>query len=255
MLKNIIQNVKQDITSIYFLGSILLVFFVCILSPGIGALNYNYINRPMIIEELFQHRKTEFMGFGEIYNCENIFLAGINGFLYIIFPLLSMASVNRYCEERISGFWLQKMVRSRRYIGTAGNVISSSLVSILTISAGLALFMLIVVIRLPSQKVVNSVFLIHWFYMCGVAVLSTLLSILTASVTKNKFYSFMIPLLLFYAENEFLIGKKGILSNFSVQVLLYPENKIAGVGFIVIGIGVLYMLLDKAERGWSGIGL
>lgn len=255
MIKYIIQNIKQDILSIYFIISILLVCSVCLLSPGIGALDYNYINKPMVIEELLQHSKAEYLSFSEMYNYYGIFQVGISGFLYMIFPLLSMSSLHRYCEERTSGFWTQKIVKTGQHKGTVCNLISSSIVSILSVLAGLTMFILFLIIRLPSQKFEVLLFMPRLFSICTVVVLSTMISMLIASLTKNKFYSFIIPVLLIYAENEFTIGLGGVFSSFSIQVMMNPRNMFLSFGFIAAIILALYKVIDKVERGQCGIGI
>lgn len=255
MIKIVVQNMKQDILSIYFVVSILMILGVCFLSPGIGALDYNYISKPMVIEELLQHSKAEYLTFPEIYNYYGIFQSGIYGFLYIVFPLLSISSLNRYCEERISGFWIQKMIKTGQHKGTLSNIISSSIVSVLSILAGLSIFMIFIISRLPSQRFELLVFIPHIICICLVVVFSTLLSILIASITKNKFYSFIIPVLLFYAENEFTIGLGGVFSNFSIQAMLYPSNIFLSFGFTIIIFLVLYKIIDRMEKGRCGIGV
>lgn len=256
MIRCMIQNIKQDICSIYFAVSIMLILGVCLLSPGIGMLDSNMISRPMIIEELLGHSKTEFAALSEIYNYEGIFLVGINGLLYMIFPLVSMASVNRYCEERTSGFWIQKTVKSGRFPGTISNLISSSLVSLLAVLLGLVLFLVFIVLCLPYQKFEAAAFFSHLLFICLVAILGTLLSISMAALTSNKFYSFVIPSLLFYAENEFLIGSAGeTLSQFSIQRLMNPGNKTISFWFIVIISFAMYAVIDKIEKGRCGISV
>lgn len=255
MIKIVIQNIKQDVLSIYFVVSILLILGVCLLSPGIGALDYNYISKPMVIEELLQHSKAKYSSFPELYNYYGMFQIGIYGFLYIVFPLLSISSLNRYCEERISGFWIQKMVKTGQHKGTLSNLISSTIVSLLSILVGLSIFIIFIISRLPSQRFEFLVFIPHIFCICIVVIFSTMLSILIASITKNKFYSFMMPVLLFYAENEFTIGLGGIFSNFSIQAMMYPRNIFFSFGFTVIIVLILYKIIDKVEKGRYGIGV
>lgn len=255
MIKTVIQNMKQDICSMYFGASIILVFGVCLLSPGIGALDYNYISRPMIIEELLQHNKAEFSNIADLYNYESVFLIGIGGLFYTILPLLSMASIHRYCEERITGYWIQKTVKLGQQIGTFSNLISSAFVAILAVVMGLALFMLTIIIRLPCQEIDISVLLMPLCFTCLLAAVGAFLSVLIASFTKSKFYSFIIPLLLFYAENEFAMGiEKGAYSNFSIQGLMNPVNKIVSLCFILIMSSSLCMAVNKVEKGRWGIG-
>ena len=145
------------------------------------------------------------------------------------------------------------MVRSGRTTGTANNLISAVLTSILSILLGLAVFALIILWRLPKQKVDAGEFLLTLLFICMITGVGTLLSILISAITKSKFYSFVVPLLIFYAENEFLVGLNGgIFYNFSIQSLMCPEDKIVGFGFSVIITGVLYEAIDRIERGWYG---
>lgn len=253
MFKNISQNIKQDISSRYFVVSIMIVFGVCLLSPGIGALDYNYINRPMLIEELLLHNKTEFSNYGETYNYKDIFVQGISGLFYTIIPLLSMASVNRYCEERQSGYWVQKTVKTGQRSSTIGNLIAASMVSVVSVILGFALFIAFIMLRLPHQKFEISIFLTYVIVISCLAVLGASLSILIAAITKNKFYSFIIPLLLFYSENEFLSGS--IYYHFSIRALMNPVNKINSLCFIVIMILLLGLVVVRVEKGRWGIGV
>lgn len=256
MNRNLLQNIKQDICSIYFVASVMLVVGICLLSPGIGALDYSYISRPAIVEELLGHNQQEFLGFSELYNYESIFGLGIGGLLYTVLPLLSMASVSRYCEEKTSGYWIQKTVRSGRRPGTAGNLISSAVTGVLAILGGSALFMAFIVLRLPDQRFEIAVFLSRLLFMCLLTALGAFLSVLVAAVTMSKFYSFVIPVLLFYAENEFLMGAAGgIYLDFSVKGLMNPDNKAIGFCFIVIVSFLLCTAVDQTEKGRYGIGV
>lgn len=254
MIRKIILNIKQDILSIYFIASVLLVLGVCLLSPGIGALDGNNINRPMIIEELL-HTKSEYLGFHEIYNYYGLFLSGISGFLYAIFPLLSMASLSRYCDERVSGFWIQKTVRTSQKKVTISNTVASVFISIFAIILGLIIYMLFVTIRLPREQFRLSIFFPHICSICAVVALSTLIGIMVASITKSKFYSFIIPVLIYYAENEFFIGVGGVYTSLSIQSLMNPGKPILSISISIIGILLIYKIIDKMERGWHGIGI
>lgn len=219
-------------------------------------LDHNYISRPMIIEELLQYSKADFMSFHDLYNYESLFNMGVYGHLYVIFPLLSMASLNRYCDERTSGFWTQKIIKSGRVIGTLSNMISSSLIGIMSLLVGLGLYILCILLRLPYQRVEVSKFLFAIFSLCLVVILSAFLSTLIAALTRNKFYSFVIPLLLFYAENELMLGLEGgVFSNFSVQTLMRPGNNIVNFSFIMIISVLLYKAVDRIEKGRCGIGV
>lgn len=251
MFKNIGQNIKQDISSRYFAASIMIVLGVCLLSPGIGALDYNYINRPMLIEELLLHNKMEFSNYGDTYNYKDIFVQGISGLFYTILPLLSMASVNRYCEERLSGYWVQKTVKIGQRSSTISNLIAAAVSSVFSVILGLLLFMAFIMFRLPYQKFEASMFLSYVFYICCLSVLGAILSILVAAITKDKFYSFIIPLLLFYSEDEFLSGS--IYYNFSIRALMNPANKTVSFCFIVIMVLLLGLLVDRVEKGRWGI--
>lgn len=252
MLKSIIQNIKQDIGSIYFPVSVLLAFLVCMLSPGIGALDYDYISRPTIIEELLCHNTMEFLSFSELYNYENIFALGVSGLFYAVLPLFSLSSVNRYCEEKISGYWIQKIMKTGQSIATVSNLIASSVISVLSVLMGLTLFTAFIMLRLPKQEVNIQVFGFHVFFICAMSVLGALLSILVAAVTKNKFYSFVIPVLFFYAENEFIAGS--IYADFSIKALMSPARTTIAFVFILIMISLLYLAVDRAEKGRWGIG-
>lgn len=206
MRRNMIQTMKQDVCSFYFGAAVLLVLGVCLLSPGIGMLDMNGISRPMLIEELFGHTKPEFQSFSDVYNYEEMFYTGISGFLYMVLPLAAMASVNRYCEEKVSGFWVHKTVKTGRLAGTVGNLMAASLVSCLAVFIGLSFFIALLVLRLPYQKFEAGFFLRQSFFVCIIAVLGMLLSVMTAALTANRFYAFVIPAMLFYVENEFMIG-------------------------------------------------
>lgn len=255
MVRIIIENVKQDIFSTYFLLSVLLVLGICLVSPGMGALDYDYVSRPMMFEELTQYTEEEYLSFREIYNYYGLFLTGIGGFLYMVLPLLAMSSLKRYCEEYATGFRTQKIIRTGRKKETVGNLIASSLVGVMSLLAGLMLFMLFVVARLPQEKFDLQLFLPHLFSLCVVTVLGTMLSILIASVTKNRFYSFVIPMLLFYAENEFALGLGGAFTDASVQGLMHPWKGIMAPCFAALCLLVFYEMIERIERGRHGIGM
>lgn len=163
-----------------------------------------------------------------------------------------MASINRYCEERISGYWIQKTIKLGQVNSTISNLISSAVISVLSVVVGLTLFAGFIITRLPYQEIDLSIFLLQTFFICCLTVLGSGLSILIAAITKNKFYAFIIPLLLFYSENEFLSG--GIYFNFAIKTLMNPENKIISLGFIVIITFLCYLAVDRVEKGRCGFG-
>lgn len=250
---NLLSDIKQDIGSIYFPISVALFLLICLISPGIGALEQNIIGRPMIIEELLRHTKTEFLNFPEMYNYESVFGIGLAGLIYFVLPLASISSVNRYCEERISGYWIHKNMKAGLSINTFCNVIASSVVSVCSAIAGLLLFLGVLVLRLPKQSFHVSIFASKLAFVCLLCIVGAILSILVAALTGSTFYSIVVPPLLFYTENEFLL--QTMYGNFAVKSLLNPVHKGIATCFMVILILSLYLILSKMEKGRCGIGV
>lgn len=199
------------------------VIFVAagLLAPGFGLLESRHEYQITILEEMSSHTGEEFERLGEIYSLTSMFLAAVNGSIYLILPILSFGVISMLGDEREFGYvhYIKGRRGTAKYI--AENIFGLILSAFLTVLIAGMLLLSVLAVRFSAAgfslwQIGKTIFRLGLLSAIGGMLCYWILLIF-----RNKFYAFTVPILAFYFENELFIEVfQGRWGRFSIQGLL-----------------------------------
>lgn len=234
----------------------------------------------LLFTDVFSHSRPEYLLDPSAYNSLLVFAyVFFDGFLYLALALPAISCMMRYCDELNSGYskFIVARIGNSRYIGKT--VLRTIATAFIVTFAALYTLFLIFYFRLPNInealaladdpalyigihdlgdfRANGLLYVLRYIIPSSlVACVAGLLSILVATISRNKFLSLTIPLLLIEAEDSICGGSMDInIFKYRVSGLLFPFDEYTpqftwwSFGLLILTVAVVLTTLIYVLSG------